>query len=157
METNRQDKLHSCAQKTNRPRLHLPIRKTLGKSAAGTGSVGGLMGAFQPGDDVGIQRAEFRIPVMTSDDMAPVWELLIYRLDGRLSVIFVTTFFSDSEAIEKAEELARYGYRVEVWRNGIEVGRAAKSSEGCANRVVSLKIDRKQMQHGARMPTKQER
>jgi len=114
------------------------------------------MGAFQSGD-VGMQRAEFRIPAMTSDDMAPVWELLIYRLDGRLSVIFVTTLLSDSEAIEKADELARYGYRVEVWRNGIEVGRAAKSSEGCANRVVSLKIDRKQMQHGARMPTKQER
>jgi len=156
METNRQNKLHSCAQKTNRPRLHLPIRNTLGESAAGTGSVGALMGAFQSGD-VGMQRAESRIPAMTSDDMAPVWELLFYRLDGRLSVIFVTTFLSDSEAIKKADELAHYGYRVEVWRNGTEVGRAAKTSEGCANRVVSLKIDRKQMQHSTRMPTKQDR
>jgi hypothetical protein len=114
------------------------------------------MGDYQSGD-VGVQRAEFRFLAVMSDDMAPLWDLLIYRLDGRLSVIFVTTFRNDSEAIKKADEFECYGYRVEVWRNGIEVERGAKSSDGRANRVVSLKIDRKQMLNGVHVPTKQER
>jgi len=48
-------------------------------------------------------------------------QLFIYRLNGALSLIFVTDCASDEDALQKAEEIARYGYRVELWSNGIRV------------------------------------
>jgi hypothetical protein len=141
LDTNGQNELRSLARKTNRPQLHLPMRKALGKPAAGTESLNGLMDASQSGD-VGMQRTGLRALgaiATTLHDVKPVCELLIYRLDGRLSVIFVTELHSDNEAIKKADEISRYGYRVEIWRNGIEVGRGGKSSQECANVVGRIR------------------
>jgi len=48
-------------------------------------------------------------------------QLFIYRLNGALSLIFVTDCASDEDALQKAEEIAGYGYRVELWSNGVLV------------------------------------
>ena len=50
----------------------------------------------------------------TSHHVGPNRELLIYRLEGRLSVIFVTDC-SKIDAIKMADEIASCGYRVELW------------------------------------------
>jgi hypothetical protein len=53
-------------------------------------------------------------------------ELRIYRRDGTLSVIYVTTFGSDAKAILEAEKLAGYGYRIDVMRDGMRIDRIAE-------------------------------
>ena len=48
-------------------------------------------------------------------------QLLIYRLNGVLSIIFVTDCETDGDAFKKADAIAKLGYRVEVWRDGAEI------------------------------------
>jgi hypothetical protein len=123
METNRQNELHPFVQEANRSPFHLSTRRALHKMAVSAGSVDPISSTAQSGD-VGMQRTGFRAFAtidMALDRIEPACELLIYRLDGRLSVIFITEYRSVFEAIQKAAEIARYGYRVEVWRNGAEV------------------------------------
>lgn len=50
-------------------------------------------------------------------------ELRVYRPGGVLSVIYVTAFESDAKAICEAEEIARYGYQVDVWRDETRIDR----------------------------------
>jgi hypothetical protein len=52
-------------------------------------------------------------------------ELRIYRPSGALSVIYLTTFGSDAKAIAEAEKIARYGYQVDVWRDGVRIDRVS--------------------------------
>jgi len=52
-------------------------------------------------------------------------ELRIYRPNGALSVIYVTTFGSDAKAMCEAEKIARYGYQVDVWRDGTRIDRVS--------------------------------
>lgn len=49
------------------------------------------------------------------------YQLLIYRLDGALSVTFVTDCVSRDEACQKADLIENLGYRVEVWRDGTRI------------------------------------
>jgi hypothetical protein len=51
-------------------------------------------------------------------DAALCPELRIYRPDGALSVIYLTAFENDTEAMAEAERIARNGYRIDVWRDG---------------------------------------
>lgn len=53
-------------------------------------------------------------------------ELRIYRPDGTLSVIYVTAFGSDAKAILEAEKIVRYGYQVDVWRDGTRIDRISE-------------------------------
>ncbi len=55
-------------------------------------------------------------------------ELRVYHPDGVLSVIYVTAFESDSEAIYEAEKIARYGYQVDVWRDETRVDQVSELS-----------------------------
>jgi hypothetical protein len=50
-------------------------------------------------------------------------ELRLYHSDGALSLVYLGTFESDGKAISEAKILARYGYRIDVWRDGTRVGR----------------------------------
>jgi hypothetical protein len=50
-------------------------------------------------------------------------ELRLYRPDGALSLVYFGTFESDGKAISEAKRLARYGYQIDVWRDGTRVGR----------------------------------
>jgi hypothetical protein len=52
-------------------------------------------------------------------------ELRIYHPNGALSVIYVTAFESDAKAIAEAETIARYGYQVDVWRDGVRIDRVS--------------------------------
>jgi hypothetical protein len=52
-------------------------------------------------------------------------ELRIYHPNGALSVIYVTAFESDAKATYEAEKIARYGYQVDVWRDGTRIDRVA--------------------------------
>lgn len=53
-------------------------------------------------------------------------ELRIYRPDGALSVIYVTAFESDAKAISEAERISRYGYQVDVLRDGTRIDRISE-------------------------------
>jgi len=53
-------------------------------------------------------------------------ELRVYRPNGALSMIYVMTFGSDGKAIAEAKKIARYGYWVDVWRDGVRIGHASK-------------------------------
>jgi hypothetical protein len=55
-------------------------------------------------------------------------ELRIYRPDGTLSIIYFTAFGSDQEAIYEAENIARRGYQIDVWRDGTRIGQISDSS-----------------------------
>ena len=50
-------------------------------------------------------------------------ELRVYHPDGVLSVIYVTALESDAKAVCEAEKIARYGYQVDVWRDGTRTNR----------------------------------
>jgi len=50
-------------------------------------------------------------------------ELRLYRPDGALSLVYFGAFESDGKAISEAKRLARYGYQIDVWRDGTRVGR----------------------------------
>lgn len=54
-------------------------------------------------------------------ERSSIRRLLIYRLTGALSVTFITDCETDGEALQKADAIAKLGYRVEVWRDGAEV------------------------------------
>ena len=45
-------------------------------------------------------------------------ELRIYRPNGALSMVYITAFESDATAIAAAENITRYGYQVDVLRDG---------------------------------------
>jgi hypothetical protein len=53
-------------------------------------------------------------------------QLRVYRPDGALSVIYVTAFESDAKAISEAERIARYGYQVDVLRDGTRIDRISE-------------------------------
>ena len=53
-------------------------------------------------------------------------ELRVYRPNGALSMIYVMTFGGDAKAIAEAKKVARYGYQVDVWRDGVRIGHVAK-------------------------------
>jgi hypothetical protein len=57
------------------------------------------------------------------DNAVACRELRLYRPDGALSLIYFSTFESDEKAISEAKKLARYGYRIDVCRDGTRVGR----------------------------------
>jgi hypothetical protein len=63
------------------------------------------------------------IPPLASWEHVSNYQLLIYRLDGALSITFVTDCASDDEACQKAGAIERLGYRVEVWRVGTRIQR----------------------------------
>ena len=48
-------------------------------------------------------------------------EFRIYRSNGNLSVIYFTAFESDDKAISEAEKIARFGYQVDIWRDGTRI------------------------------------
>jgi hypothetical protein len=64
-------------------------------------------------------------------------EFRIYRPDGVLSVVYFTAFETDERAIAEAEKIARYGYRVDIWRGRTRIERIAagtapgKEGRGC--------------------------
>ncbi len=64
--------------------------------------------------------------VETSDVLA-CREFRLYRPDGTLSVVYFATFDSDAEAISNAERIARHGYQVDIWRDGMRINRVSVS------------------------------
>ena len=48
-------------------------------------------------------------------------EFRIYRSNGALSAIYFTAFESDEKAIAEAKKLARFGYQVDIWRDGTRI------------------------------------
>lgn len=63
-----------------------------------------------------------------ADDALACRELRLYRPDGTLSAVYFATFDSDANAISDAERMARCGYQVEVWQNGIRITRVSVSN-----------------------------
>lgn len=57
------------------------------------------------------------------DNTTACCELRLYRPDGALSLVYFGTFESDGKAISEAKKLARYGYQIDIWRDGTRVGR----------------------------------
>ena len=57
---------------------------------------------------------------------APCREFRIYRPNGTLSVIYVTTFVTDEKAIAEAKKIARFGFQVEMWRGGTRIGQLSE-------------------------------
>jgi hypothetical protein len=78
------------------------------------------------------------VPSMALVKQGSLRQLLIYRLNGTLSVIFVTDCKTDDEAVQKADAIAALGFRVEVWRDGSEVQREnstrSRSTPCCGTR-----------------------
>jgi hypothetical protein len=66
--------------------------------------------------------------VEQTGDVLGCRELRLYRPDGTLSAVYLATFDSDANAISDAERMARCGYQVEVWRNGMRIDRVLAST-----------------------------
>jgi hypothetical protein len=52
-------------------------------------------------------------------------ELRIYRPGGALSVIYFPSCESDGKAIAEAENIAQYGYQVDIWQGETRIGRVS--------------------------------